>query len=66
MQLPRSAAAAEAPHLLCLADELGLLQLRRAAVAFIAQHYSDVQVGAWRLVRACAAGAGCRSGWAQC
>lgn len=44
LQLPAAAAAAEAPHLLCLADELGLVQLRRAAVAFIAQHYKDVQV----------------------
>lgn len=43
--LPETAAAAEAPHLLCLADELGLTQLKRAAVAFIAQHYTDVQVG---------------------
>lgn len=38
------AAAAEAPHLVSLADELGLLQLRRAAVAFIAQHYTQVKV----------------------
>ena len=45
LSLPVSAAAAEAPHLLCLADELGLTQLRRAAVAFIAQNYNDVQVG---------------------
>lgn len=46
LQLPQSAAAAEAPHLLCLADELGLVQLRRASVAFIAQHYTEVQVSA--------------------
>lgn len=44
LRLPLPAAAAEAPHLLCLADELGLAQLRRAAVGFIAQHYADVQV----------------------
>jgi hypothetical protein len=44
LRLPLPAAAAEAPHLLCLADELGLSQLRRAAVAFIAQHYTEVQV----------------------
>lgn len=43
LRLPLPAAAAEAPHLLCLADELGLAQLRRAAVGFIAQHYADVQ-----------------------
>lgn len=45
LQMPGVAAAAEAPHLLCLADELGLSQLRRAAVAYIAQHYTKVQVG---------------------
>jgi hypothetical protein len=45
LRLPLAAAAAEAPHLLCLADELGLTQLRAAAVGFIAQHYTDVQVG---------------------
>jgi len=44
LRLSPSAAAAEAPHLLCLADELGLIQLRRAAAAFIAQHYAQVQV----------------------
>eukprot|EP00878_Enallax_costatus_P008072 GHUV01008442.1.p1 GENE.GHUV01008442.1~~GHUV01008442.1.p1 ORF type:complete len:607 (+),score=209.30 GHUV01008442.1:178-1998(+) len=44
LSMPGPAAAAEAPHLLCLADELGLTQLRRAAVAFIAQNYNDVQV----------------------
>lgn len=44
LSMPASSAAAEAPHLLCLADELGLTQLRRAAVAFIAQNYNDVQV----------------------
>ncbi|KAF6261005.1 protein-L-isoaspartate O-methyltransferase-domain-containing protein [Scenedesmus sp. NREL 46B-D3] len=44
LRLPLPSAAAEAPHLLCLADELGLTQLRRAAVGFIAQHYTDVQV----------------------
>lgn len=42
--LPAGAAAAEAPHLLLLGDELGLVQLTRAAVAFIAQHYDDVTV----------------------
>ena len=44
LKLPAPAAAAEAPHLLSLADELGLMQLRRAAVAFIAQHYTEVKV----------------------
>jgi hypothetical protein len=44
LRLPLAAAAAEAPHLLCLADELGLSQLRRAAVGFTAQHYTEVQV----------------------
>jgi hypothetical protein len=44
LQLAPVAAAAEAPHLLCLADELGLIQLRTAAIAFIAQHYTEVQV----------------------
>lgn len=44
LRLSPSAAAAEAPHLLCLADELGLVQLRRAAVAFISQHYREVKV----------------------
>lgn len=44
LKLSPSAAAAEAPHLVCLADELGLVQLRGAAVAFIAQHFSEVQV----------------------
>jgi hypothetical protein len=43
-QMPAAAAAAEAPHLVCLADELGLVQLRRGAVAFISQHYNQVQV----------------------
>jgi hypothetical protein len=43
-QMPPAAAAAEAPHLVCLADELGLVQLRRGAVAFISQHYDQVQV----------------------
>eukprot|EP00775_Hariotina_reticulata_P003599 gene3599-3864_t len=43
LQLAPVAAAAEAPHLLCLADELGLIQLRTAATAFIAQHYNKVQ-----------------------
>lgn len=50
-QMPPAAAAAEAPHLVCLADELGLVQLRRGAVAFISQHYNQVQVsnsrGVW-------------------
>jgi hypothetical protein len=45
LRLPGPAAAAEAPHLLCLADELGLTQLKRAAVAFIAQNYTEVQAG---------------------
>jgi hypothetical protein len=44
LSMPASAAAAEAPHLVSLADELGLVQLRRAAVAFIAQHYTEVKV----------------------
>ena len=44
LALAPAAAAAEAPHLLCLADELGLVQLRRAAVTFICQHYKEVQV----------------------
>jgi hypothetical protein len=44
LRLSPSAAAAEAPHLLCLADVLGLVQLRRAAVAFISQHYREVKV----------------------
>jgi hypothetical protein len=46
LQLSPSAAAGEAPHLLALADELGLAQLRRAAVAFIASRFNDVQVRA--------------------
>lgn len=46
LSMSPSAAAAEAPHLVGLADELGLVQLRRAAVAFIAQHFTDVKVGA--------------------
>lgn len=46
LKLSPGAAAAEAPHLVSLADELGLVQLRRAAVAFIAQNYTQVQVGA--------------------
>jgi hypothetical protein len=53
LRLPLPAAAAEAPHLLCLADELGLAQLRRAAVGFIAQHYTDVQVSRRGGGRAC-------------
>jgi hypothetical protein len=44
LSMSSSAAAAEAPHLVSLADELGLVQLRRAAVAFIAQHYTEVKV----------------------
>lgn len=48
LALAPAAAAAEAPHLLCLADELGLVQLRRAAVTFICQHYKEVQVRSTR------------------
>lgn len=49
LSMSPTAAAAEAPHLVTLADELGLMQLRRAAVAFIAQHYTQVKESeAWR------------------
>ncbi|KAF8072717.1 PIMT1 [Scenedesmus sp. PABB004] len=42
LRMPPAAAAAEAPHLLALADELGLVALRRAAACYVAQRYADV------------------------
>jgi hypothetical protein len=49
LSMPPTAAAAEAPHLVSLADDLGLVQLRRAAVAFISQHFTEVKVSSLAL-----------------
>lgn len=43
MDLEPKLGAEEAPSLLRLADELGLQQLKRVAVAYVAKHYSRVR-----------------------
>ncbi len=42
--MPLKQAANEAPHLLCVAEELGLSQLCRSAAAFIAHNLEECRV----------------------
>ncbi len=49
--LDPSSGALEAPGLLVLSDELALEQLRRVAIAYLAQHFEAAQAGeGWRVL----------------